>query len=94
VPVIAISGFFFIQLIIDSTNKFAFREWCIFLYCLNYLIAPAITYQFDQSTLFYPMKIPASEYFAVSIPGVMCFIWGMYASKTTIFTPNVVKLDR
>lgn len=92
---IGISGYFLIQLIVESTRVFAFREWALFLYALNYLFSPAITYQFDQTLLTYPMKIAAVDYFALAIPGFLCFYAGMYLFKTRIFTPSMgkVKLD-
>ena len=86
---IGLSLTFLFKLIDESTRIFAFREWTLFLYALNYLFSPAITYQFDQSLLTYPMKIEPIEYFSIAIPGFLCLYGGMYAFKTRIFTPRM-----
>jgi hypothetical protein len=92
---IGISGYLLMQIIVESTRVFAFREWALFLYALNYLFSPAITYQLDQTLLTYPMKIEAADYFAIAIPGFLCFYLGMHFFKTRIFKPRLekVKID-
>lgn len=69
---IGISGYFLIQIIVESSRVFAFREWALFLYAVNYLFSPAVTYQLDKALLTYPMRIPAADYFAIAIPGFLC----------------------
>ncbi len=91
---IGIAGYFFIQIIVESTRVFAFREWALFLYAVNYLFSPAITYQFDQALLTYPMKIPAANYFAIAIPGFLCLYAGIYFFNTRIFHPRMDKIKR
>ena len=91
---IGISVYFLINIILESTRVFAFREWALFLYAINYLFSPAITYQFDQALLIYPMKIEAVDYFGLAIPGFLCFYLGMYMFKTRIFTPRLDKVRR
>jgi hypothetical protein len=91
---IGISGYFLMQIIVESTRVFAFREWALFLYAVNYLFSPAITYQFDQALLTYPMKIPAPAYFAIALPGFISFYAGIYSFRTRIFTPRMDKLRR
>jgi hypothetical protein len=91
---IGISGYFLIQIIVESTRTFAFREWALFLYAVNYLFSPAITYQLDQAFITYPMKIGAAEYYALAIPGFLCFYLGMHLFKTRIFTPRMDKIKR
>jgi hypothetical protein len=91
---IGISGYFLVQIIVESTRVFAFREWALFLYALNYLFSPAITYQFNQALLTYPMKIEAYDYFEIAIPGFLCFYVGLFVFKTRIFTPRIDKLKR
>jgi hypothetical protein len=91
---IGIAGYFLIQIIFESTRVFAFREWALFLYAINYLFSPAITYQFDQALLTYPMKIEAADYFSIAIPGFLCFYAGMYLFKTRIFNPRLEKIKR
>jgi hypothetical protein len=84
-----IFGYYLRKLIIDSSSVFAFREWALFLYALNYLFSPAITYQFDQAMLAYPMKINAIEYYSIAIPGFFSLYSGMYILKTRIFVPRI-----
>ena len=91
---IGISGYFLIQIIVESTRVFAFREWALFLYSVNYLFSPALTYQFDQSLLTYPMKIKEADYYSIAIPGFLCFFAGMHVFKTRIFTPRIQKVKR
>lgn len=91
---IGISGYFLSRILFESDRLFAFREWALFLYAVNYLLSPAITYQFDQAFLTYPMKIPAPDYFAIAIPGFLCFYAGMFFFKTRIFYPKLDKIKR
>ncbi len=91
---VSITVYFLLLIIKDSSRIFAFREWALLLYALNYLFSPALTYQFDQSLLTYPMKIEAADYFAISIPGFLCFYSGMYFFKTRIFTPQYDRIKR
>lgn len=90
---LGVTGYFFIQIIVGSVRVFAFREWALFLYAVNYLLSPSITYQFDQGLLTYPMKIPAPDYFTIAIPGFFCLLLGMHLFKTTIFTPPLDKIS-
>jgi hypothetical protein len=91
---IGISGYFLIQIIVESTRVFAFREWAFFLYAVNYLFSPSITYQLNQALLTYPMKIPAADYFSLAIPGFLLFYGGMNLFKTRIFVPRMDKIKR
>jgi hypothetical protein len=91
---IGISGYFLSQIFFQSIRIFAFREWALFLYALNYLFSPSLTYQFDQSLLTYPMRIPAEDYFSIAIPGFLCFCLGIYLLKTRIFIPSIEKIKR
>jgi hypothetical protein len=91
---IGISGYFLIQIIVESTRVFAFREWALFLYAINYLFSPAITYQFDQALLTYPMKVGAADYYELAIPGFLCFYFGMHLFKTQIFNLRMDKIKR
>lgn len=91
---IGITGYFLVQLILESTRIFAFREWALFLYSVNYLFSPALTYQLDQALVSYPMKVGEAEYFAIAIPGFLCLYAGMYLLKTRIFYPRLDKIKR
>lgn len=91
---IGISGYFLLRIIFESSTIFAFREWAMFLYAVNYVFSPTMTYQLDQTLLTYPMKIGAVDYFSIAIPGFMCFYFGMYFFKTRIFSPRMEKVKR
>ncbi len=82
------------RLISESSRIFAFKEWALFLYALNYLFSPVVTYQLNQDLLVYPMKISAPNYFSIAIPGFLCFYFGMHVFKTRIFTPRLDKVKR
>ncbi len=91
---IGISGYFLVQIILESTRVFAFREWALFLYAVNYLFSPTITYQLDQAMLSYPMKIAAPYYFSIALPGFLCFYLGLHILNTRIFIPRMDKIVR
>ncbi len=73
------------RLLFQSTKTFAFREFTLLLYALNYLVSPLITYNLDQDLVSYPMKIPQDEYFVLAIPGFLLFTFGVYSIKTSCF---------
>jgi hypothetical protein len=77
--------YLFLRLILKSREIFVFREFALFLYAINYLISPAITYSLDQTLVSYPMKINPDLYFSLSIPGFLFFLVGMYSIRTTCF---------
>jgi hypothetical protein len=77
--------YLFLRLILKSREIFVFREFALFLYAINYLISPAITYSLDQTLVSYPMKIKPDLYFSLSIPGFLFFLVGMYSIRTTCF---------
>lgn len=51
------------RILFESNKQFVFREWALLLYCLNYLIAPAITYVQPEELVLYGMKLPLDQYF-------------------------------
>jgi hypothetical protein len=81
-------------IIFDSDKSFVFREWALFLYCVNYLIAPAITYSLAEEQVIYGMKIPSDAYFNLALPGFLFFMLGMYIIPTKIFRANTKDIDR
>lgn len=81
-------------LIFNSTNSFAFRELCLLLYAINYLLSPAITYAFDSIDKSFPMKISSDRYFALAIPGFILFTIGMYSIKTKCFNIDIGKINK
>jgi hypothetical protein len=84
--------FLIAKLIFESTCFFAFREWMLLLYAINYLISPFITYQLDESYITYPMKLPSRVYFEIALPGFLALFFGVYFFKTRIFNPNIEKI--
>lgn len=85
-----------LRLLFQSTKTFAFREFTLLLYALNYLVSPLITYNLNQDLVSYPMKIPQDEYFSLAIPGLLLFAFGVYFIKTSCFNidmKNVTELS-
>lgn len=76
-----------------SNETFKFREWALFLYAVNYLLFPSITYQLDQNMIEYPMKIPSDYYFSKAIPMIVLFMIGMYSIPTRLFKPDLSKVN-
>ena len=68
-----------------SDKSFVFREWAIFLYCINYLISPAITYSLPETEVQYGMKIDIDYYYNLALPGYLLFVLGMFIFRTNIF---------
>jgi hypothetical protein len=82
------------RIIFKSSNQFVFREWALMLYCLNYLIAPAITYQLPEDQVIYGMLIPSEEYFNLALPGFLFFAFGMYILPNKIFNIDYQKVGQ
>jgi hypothetical protein len=78
----------------ESNRLFVFREWALFLYCLNYLLAPAITYFQPQELIEYGMKIPSDYYYSLALPGFILFSLGMYSIPTKIFKIKTKEIDQ
>ncbi len=75
-------------IILESNDTFMFREWTLFLYSVNYLLSPAITYDFDSTKIVYGMKIAPEYYFSLAFPGLILFALGMFCIPSKIFRPN------
>jgi hypothetical protein len=83
-----------LEILLYSNQKFVFREWALVLYSINYLVAPAITYNLPEGQVQYGMKIISDEYYTLALPGFI-FLWiGMYILPTTIFSINTKKVDQ
>ena len=82
------------RIIFKSSNQFVFREWALILYTLNYLIAPAITYQLPEEQVTYGMQIPPDDYFNLSLPGFLFFALGMFILPTKIFKIDYQKVGQ
>jgi hypothetical protein len=90
---IGIGSFLILRIVFVSNISFAFREWALFLYCLNYLISPAITYKLNPGLVKYPMKIPSDDYFSLAFPGFLLFAIGMFTVSNKLFNPNFEKIN-
>ena len=69
----------------ESSKQFVFREWSLLLYCVNYLVAPAITYSLAQEQVTYGMKISPIEYYELALPGFIFLTLGMFMIPTKMF---------
>lgn len=74
-----------VEILLESNRKFVFREWTLLLYALNYLVAPAITYQLPNEQVSYGMQIPSGLYFNLALPGFFLFAFGLFVLPTKIF---------
>lgn len=86
--------FLIYRIIFKSSDLFVFREWALLLYTLNYLIAPAITYQLPEEQVIYGMMIPSDEYFILALPGFLFFAFGMYILPSKIFNIDYQKVGQ
>jgi hypothetical protein len=83
-----------LEILIYSNQKFVFREWALLLYTINYLVAPAITYNLPESQVLYGMKIVSDQYYELALPGFIFLVIGMYILPSTIFSINTKKVDQ
>jgi hypothetical protein len=83
----------FTEILLQSNRRFAFREWALLLYAINYLVAPAITYNLPDDDIQYGMKLVSDQYFELAIPGFLCLTMGMFIFKTKIFIVDFTKVN-
>lgn len=80
---------YIVNIFYASKNTIAFREYTLAIYALNYLISPAILYNYNDSDfLFYKMNCPIDTYFMNSICGMLAFHLGIFAFSTNVFKTN------
>jgi hypothetical protein len=77
-----------IRFVIISNNIFAFREFVLLLYALNYLLSPSISFLLDDKITAYKLKLSPDVYFNLAIPGFFLFYVGLFSIKTNLFIPN------
>jgi hypothetical protein len=82
------------RIIFESNQQFVFREWALMLYCINYLLSPAITYHQPSGLVRYGMKIPLDEYFNLALPGFLLFALGIYSLRTKIFKVDFSYIEK
>jgi hypothetical protein len=80
-----ISIIVFSEILLQSNHRFVFREWALMLYAINYLVAPAITYNLPENDIKYGMKLVSDQYFELAIPGFLSLTMGMFIFRTKIF---------
>lgn len=90
---ISIAALILFEIINNCNNYFAFREWAIFLYSINYLVAPTIIYNLPEGAVLYGMKIASDHYFELAIPGFLFLVLGMYSFRTNIFNTKFKKIN-
>lgn len=90
---ITIAIILFSELLLKSNEQFAFREWALLLYAINYLVAPAITYNLPEDDNQYGMKLVSDQYFEFAIPGFLCLTMGMFIFKINIFKVDFSKVN-
>jgi hypothetical protein len=83
-----------LQLFLESNKSFMFREWALFLYALNYLMSPAITYQLNPDLVQFGMKISSDAYFSLALPGFILFAVGMFILPNRLFKPEFTKVNQ
>ena len=81
-----------IRIINESNNSLVFREFTLLLYCLNYLLSPSISFLLGHKIVSYGLKLTASSYFNLAIPGFVCFYVGISCVKTNLFSPKFINL--
>lgn len=74
-----------LEILMNSSQKFVFREWALLLYAINYLVAPAITYNLSEDQVQYGMKVLSDQYYTLALPGFIFLSIGMYILPTKIF---------
>ena len=77
-----------IRFITISNNCFAFREFVLMLYVLNYLVSPSISFLLGERITGYNLKLSPEVYFNLAIPGIILFYAGIFSIKTSLFSPN------
>lgn len=92
---IGMFSFYALLLATKLTTTLAFREFLLVLYGINYLLSPAITYQFGFDVGSYRMKIGNAEYFGMMIPAFAMLHLGLYLIRTRIFDTDfrLVKIN-
>lgn len=82
-----------LEILLNSNQKFVFREWALLLYAINYLVAPAITYNLPEDQILYGMKVVSDQYYILAIPGFIFLAIGMFIIPTKIFVVSTKKVD-
>ena len=90
----AIAIILVLEILLYSNQKFVFREWALLLYAINYLVAPAITYNLPEGQVLYGMKLVSDKYYSLALPGFVFLSIGMFILPTSVFSINTKKVDQ
>ena len=82
-----------IRFITISNFIFAFREFVLLLYTLNYLVSPSISFLLGEKITTYNLKLSSETYFNLAIPGILLFYIGLFSIKTNLFAPKLSALN-
>jgi len=93
ITAILVTLFFLNNLLLNSNNIIAFKEFLIFLYSFNYLLAPAITFYLPPDLIIYKIKLSSNEYFSLMIPAILLFYFGLNSIKTSLFKFNKIDFE-
>lgn len=83
----------FLRFILISNTTFAFREFVLLLYALNYLVSPSISFLLGEKVTVYNLKLSPDAYFNLAIPGFILFYAGIFSFKTNLFNPNFSSIN-
>ncbi len=82
---IAVFIYYFRMFFLQLNKTIAFREFVLLLYATNYLLAPALVYQIQDDSYYYGQKIPAEDFFILTIPALFLLQFGLFIRSSKIF---------
>jgi hypothetical protein len=85
--------FILTRFLIISNTSFAFREFVLLLYALNYLVSPSISFLLGERVIAYNLKLTPEAYFNLAIPGFFLFFAGLFIIKTSLFSPKIISIN-
>lgn len=71
---LAVSWFIFIHMCILASRCLIMPEFICFIACINWILAPALSYIYPPRFSLYRMIIPSDEYFSYIVPATLC-LW-------------------
>ena len=86
IAAVLISIVYLVNLIIASKDYIAFREYALAIYGVNYLLAPAVMFNYNGvDFLAYTMKGDPNKYFEMATLGVLSLHLGLFIYNSKIF---------
>lgn len=86
--------YYLAELSIRLTDKLAIREFLLMIFAVNYLLSPALSYQFPSNNAYLLLRIPREEYFAMMIPAFVCLQLGLSLVPEKHFRVNFSLADK